>query len=140
MVFQEATSEPAEKGNRQHDIWCLITNIWANRVAIVSSVITKIFTPCKYWTVTTPPSFTSSVNQGLFCSLPVLLFMCCLTFSRLFSFCSICFVWLFGVRLFVYSVYFSVLILELYSSYFDPHNNPEPDKNKSSDGTYDTAI
>jgi hypothetical protein len=42
--------------NRQHDIWCLMTNTWANRVAIVSSVITKIFNPCKYWMVTIQPS------------------------------------------------------------------------------------
>jgi hypothetical protein len=37
-----------------------------------------------------------------------------------FCFCSIRFVRLFSVQLFVYSVLFSVLILELYSRYFDP--------------------
>jgi hypothetical protein len=35
---------------------CLINNTWANRVAIVSSVITKIFlTLCNAWTVTFKP-------------------------------------------------------------------------------------
>ncbi len=52
MVFQEATSEPTEKAkNWHHDIWCLIANTQANRVAIVNSAITKIFNPCKHWTV-----------------------------------------------------------------------------------------
>ncbi len=30
--------------NRQHDIWCLITNTWANRFVMVSSVITRYLT------------------------------------------------------------------------------------------------
>ncbi len=38
-----------------HNIWFLIVNIQAIRVAIVSSVITKIFYPSKYWTVTIQP-------------------------------------------------------------------------------------
>jgi hypothetical protein len=38
----------------------------------------------------------------------------------LFCFCSVHFVHLFSVKLFFYSVLLSVLILELYSRYFDP--------------------
>ncbi len=37
------------------NVWFLIVNIWVNRVGIVSSVITKIFNPSKYCTVTTQP-------------------------------------------------------------------------------------
>jgi hypothetical protein len=45
--FQEATSEPTEKkGNLHHDIWCHITNTWANRVAI-AICNHKIVNPCK---------------------------------------------------------------------------------------------
>jgi hypothetical protein len=41
--------------NRHHDVWFLIINIQVNGVSIVRSVITKIFNPCKYWTVTVQP-------------------------------------------------------------------------------------
>ncbi len=55
--FKRPQVSPLERQrNRQQDIWCIITNTRANRVAIVSSLITKIFNPCKYWTVTTQPS------------------------------------------------------------------------------------
>ncbi len=97
----------------------LITNIQANRVVIVSSVITRILNPCKYWTVMTQTfinMFSKSV-LGLF----VASFIVHLLFTLLF-FCSTPFVRLFSVRSFDYSVYFSVLILELYSRYFDPTN------------------
>jgi hypothetical protein len=44
MVFQEATCEPTGKArNRQHDMGCL-TDTWANRIAMVSSVIIKYLT------------------------------------------------------------------------------------------------
>jgi hypothetical protein len=49
---------------------------------------------------------------------------------RFAFFCSISFVQLFSVGLLDYSVYFSVLILELYSKYFNPHNNNQPAVNK----------
>ncbi len=49
-------------------------------------------------------------------------FIVCLVFFLLF-FCLIRFVRLFRVRFFNYSVYFSVLILELYIRYFDPQSN-----------------
>jgi magnesium-transporting ATPase (P-type) len=106
----------------QHDIWCIITNTRANRVAIVSSVITKILNPCKYWTVTTQAFVICSVNQCLFYSLPVFFIVNLLFYfhSFCFSFVSICFcstIQYSIVRLF--SV-FSVLILELYYRYFNP--------------------
>ncbi len=48
--FKRPWVSPLEKQRkRHHDIWCLITNTWANGVAIISSAITKIFNPCKYW-------------------------------------------------------------------------------------------
>ncbi len=54
MIFQRATSEPARRK------WNLATRLLMpheltheqNRVAIVNSIVTKIFNPCKYWTVT----------------------------------------------------------------------------------------
>ncbi len=96
---------PLEKQrNRQHDIWCLITNTWANRVAIVSSVITKIFNPCKYWMVTTQPSvymFSESVFVLIHCQFSVIIHLLFNFNSLLFCFCSIHSVWLFSVQLFV---------------------------------------
>ncbi len=100
--------------NWHHDVWFLIINIQANRVAIESSVITKIFFPCKYWTVTDKPFVWHSVNQYLFCSFQFI----CSPVVNLFFFCSIR---LFDYSVFYYSVYFSVLILKLYSRYFDPY-------------------
>jgi hypothetical protein len=51
MAFQKATSEPAGK-TKKPTSWHLIPHnyIQASRVAIISSIITKIFNPCKYWT------------------------------------------------------------------------------------------
>ncbi len=43
------------QGNPYHDVCLLSTNIQANRVAIVNSVLTKIFNPCKYWIITIQP-------------------------------------------------------------------------------------
>ncbi len=114
--------------NWQHDICCLITNTWANRVAIVRSVIARSLTlPNIGWS---PFSlqylfiFSASVLIVILSlSVNLLLFVSCY-FSpyQLFQFVFIhfclitsCFVWLFD-----YSVSFSVLILELYSRYFDP--------------------
>ncbi len=71
--------------NPCHDIWFLINKIQANRVAIDSSVITKIFNPCKYWTVKIQPFVKHSVFQCLLCLLPVY----CLTVDHSVFFCSI---------------------------------------------------
>ncbi len=99
----------------------VITNTRANNVAIVSSVITKIFNTCQYWTVTTQPFVHMfSGISAYFCLLPISLFICCSTFICFPFLCSIHFVVLFCVQLFVNSVNFSVLILELYSRYFYP--------------------
>jgi hypothetical protein len=90
MVFQEAMSELLEKQrNRQHDILCLITYTRANRVAIVSLVITKIFNPSKYWTVTTQPSVICSVFIHIHYQFSVIVISCvtlicfCLAFIRI---------------------------------------------------------
>jgi hypothetical protein len=88
----------------------------------------KIFNPRKYRTVIIQPSvlfmFSASVNH--ICSQ----FICCslwyylsLVHSSLFCFVRSTFVRLFSVWLLDYSVLFSVLILELYSSYFDQQNH-----------------
>ncbi len=117
--FKRSQVSPLEKQrNWQHDIWCLITSTWANRVAIVSYAITKIFKSCKYWMVTTRPSvymFSELVFVFICCQFSVIVHLLFDSRSRLFCICSICFVKLFSVWLFVYLVYFSVLILELYS-------------------------
>jgi hypothetical protein len=127
--FKRPRVSPLKKQkNWHHDIWCLIDNTRANRVAIVSSVITKIFNPCKHWTVKIQHSvlYVQWISVYSY-SLPV--FHC--SSVVWFSFVSVLlclnhFVLLFSVRLFVYSLYFSVLILELYSRYFDLHNNNNP--------------
>jgi hypothetical protein len=55
--FKRPQVSPLEKQiNWQHDIWCLITNTWANRVEIVSSVITTYLTLAKHRTVTIQPT------------------------------------------------------------------------------------
>ncbi len=77
--------------NPHCDVWFFIINIQANWVAIVSSVITKISNPCKYWTVTIQPIVKHSLIQSLFCLLPFY----CLSVIHSVSFCSIqCFFWL----------------------------------------------
>jgi hypothetical protein len=44
-VFKRPQVSPLEKQrNWQHDIWCLMTNTWANRIVIVSSIITRYLT------------------------------------------------------------------------------------------------
>jgi hypothetical protein len=117
--------------NWQHDICCLITNTWVNRVAIVSSAITRYLTLANIgWSPFTLQYlfvFSASVFNRICCqficccltvvfiTLPVVfihvhsLLFDCLHFA---SVCSTCFVWLFSV--------ISVLILELYSKYFNP--------------------
>jgi hypothetical protein len=108
-----------QKGSCLH-IRCHSFNTWANRVATVSSVITKIFNPCEYWTVMAQPSvYLFSVYSYL---LPVFCYCSSVVWfsliSVLFLFSSLCLIvqcliiWLFSV--------FSVLELELYSRYFDP--------------------
>ncbi len=101
----------------------------------------KIFNPCKHRTVTIHPSvfvhvqcvsFQSSlvaslsvvIYQLLFNILPIVFAFASLVSVQLppylLLFWSNCIVWLFSVRL--VGVIFSVLILELYSRYFDPNN------------------
>jgi hypothetical protein len=94
----------------------------ANRVEIVKSVITKIFITSKYLTITIQ-HLKDTLLFCLYCLLSVfivqlLLFSAFVRFSFIWfsAFCSIrcfCSVFkLFGI--------FSVLILEMYSRYFDP--------------------
>jgi hypothetical protein len=124
--FKRPQVRPLEKQrNQHHDIWCLITNIQADRIATFSSVITMIFDPC---------IGRSRLNLLFICSVNLCLFIHCQFYCssvvRSASFCLTCFVKLFSVWFFNYSVYFEVLILELYSRYFDPHNNNHPAVNK----------
>ncbi len=103
--FKKPQVSPLEnQRNRQHEIWCLMTNTQANRVPIVGSVITKIFKLCKYCRVTTQPSvymFTAYSH-----SLPVFSYCSSVVRFSLVSvlFYSSSFVRLFNVQLFVYSV------------------------------------
>ncbi len=109
-------------------VWFLIVNIQANRVAFVSSVITKKFNPSKYWSVT----IQLLVNDTLLISACIVycqFFIIRLLFDSVFCsiqcFCSTqCFV-RFGSFVQYFSVFelfsvFSVLILEIFSRYFDP--------------------
>jgi hypothetical protein len=124
MVFQKAMSPREKQRNQQHVIWCFKTNTQANRVAIVSSVIIKIFNPCKHWTVTIQPS-VYMISKSVF----ICYFSAVVRFSFvsvLFLFNSICLI--IRCSILIYSVLFPVLILALYSRYFDPrspyHNHP----------------
>jgi hypothetical protein len=127
--------------NWQHVIWCRTTSAWANRVTIVSSVITKIFYPCKHWTVMIQPHFvmfSESINSY---SLPVLLLLSVVWFSSYIRFCSALFDWLCSViQCLIIRLLgvFYVLILELCSRYFDPHINYILQVNKHH--TSDSAI
>ncbi len=119
MVFQEATSEPVGKAKKL-PAWPLMPHNQqpGKQVAIVSSIITRTFNSCKHWMVMTQPSVYMLIESVL--SLFVASLFFCSIFLLVFCFCSIHHVRLFSVQLFFQSVYFSVLILELYSRYFDP--------------------
>jgi hypothetical protein len=126
--FKRPRVSPLERQrNRQHDIWCLITNTGTNRGEIVCSLITKIFNPCKHWTVTIQPSVLYVQWISVYSYfLPV---FSCSSVVR-FSFFLFCRVWF---NLFDYSVLeylldsvFFCLMLEFYSRYFDPHNKNHP--------------
>jgi hypothetical protein len=69
-------------------------------------------------------------------SFPVLLFI---QLFDLFCFCLICCICLFSVQLFIYSVLFSVLILELYSRYLDPYKIIKQPSGKSINIIHQTA-
>ncbi len=89
--FQRAISEPA--GRKWNSAARLLMPYELtheqNRVAIVSSVITKIFNPCKYWTVTIQPFSKNPTINCLYCLLPV--FLARLLFIQCFcSFQCIC--------------------------------------------------
>jgi hypothetical protein len=117
--FKRPRVSPMEnQRNRQHVIWCLITKTQANRVAIVSSVITKILNPCKPWTVTIQTSvlYVQWICLLEFVASSLLLFIRCSTFISFCSGFTVAFVQLFSVRLFIYSMLISLL-------YFDPHIN-----------------
>jgi hypothetical protein len=105
--------------NRQHVIWCLTTNTWANNVTIVSSVITKIFNPSKHWTVMIQPQ---SISIHISCQF-LLLFLSCLI---LISLDSVLFYSIIQCSITHLLSVFSVLILELYLGYFDPHIKNHP--------------
>ncbi len=100
--------------NRQHDICILITNTRTNRVAIVSSVITKNVGRSRLNFF-----FTSSVNQCLFifvASFPSF-FVCCLIFIR-FSSAFVEFV-LFDYLVFDYLLIQCICLFWYW--YFDPY-------------------
>jgi hypothetical protein len=113
--------------NWQHDTWCLMTNTQANRVSIVSSVITRYLTLANKGQSTFHPSVFVHVQFSVY----PLLFICCYStycqlFSDFLSFLLFDYLWYYFCLVrsvfFDYSVSFSVLILELYSRYFKPHN------------------
>jgi hypothetical protein len=139
-VFQKAKSEPAGKTNKP-TVWLLMPHELThrqNRVAIVNSVMAKIFNPCKYWIVTIQP-FVKTLNY----SVPVLFIAIfyCLTLVR--SFYIVRFSTLFD-SVFNYAVYFSVLILELYSRYLNPYliynNHPAVNKHHTVDSTIFVSV
>ncbi len=119
--------------NRQHHIWCLITNTRANRVAIFCSAITRCLTlenigwspfTLQYLFMFGASVFNRICCQFICCCLSVVINLLASCFDSnslvsvhlppiLFLFWSLCFVQLLSVRLFDYSVSFSVLILEL---------------------------
>ncbi len=124
--FKRPQVSPMEKQrNWQHVIWCLITNTWANRVAIVNSVITRYLTLANFgrsqfnlWIVHVQWISYSYLFASFSCH--------CSSVVR-FSFIRFCSI------LFDYSVsvicllsVFSVLRLELYSKYFYPQINNHP--------------
>ncbi len=109
-----------QNGSRLH-IRCRAFNTWANRVAIVCSVITKIFNPVQVLDGDISTFLNNTcVNSVLVnnCSLPVLY---CLTFVQ--CFCSVihCSILLFSIHT-IFSKY-SVLILECVPGIFIPKNN-----------------
>jgi hypothetical protein len=111
MVFKEVMSPIKKQRIRRHVIWCLPTNIRANRVAIVSSIITKIFNPCKHWTIMIQPSVFYVKLITYSDSLPVSCY--CLSVVWL-SFISV---------LFLFGCFWSIiqcLIIRLFSVVFCP--------------------
>ncbi len=81
------------------------------------------------WVRTEPPSLSADIYQLLFNILPVIftfafIHSCSIT-PILLRFCLICLFDLFCliIQWLTIHCHFSVLILELYSRYFDPHNN-----------------
>jgi hypothetical protein len=127
--------------NWQHNLWLLITNTCANRVAIVSCVITIHFTLANMG--------ESPFNlQICLCSVkPFNRNWCqfsCYCFSvQYIHFLShsilFCFVRSAFVQLFVNSVLFSDLILKLYSKYFNPQNHKHQPSGKSINIMHQTA-
>ncbi len=102
MNFQKTTCEPARKAEKPSPVRSISqNNIQAHRVVIVSSIITKIFNPSKYWTVTTQPLLEQhSSDQCLYC---IASFYCSI---------FVCFVVLFDSVLCSYSSLFSIQIIQ----------------------------
>jgi hypothetical protein len=61
----------------RHNVWFLIVNIQANRVTVVSSIITKIFNPSKYWMVTIQPLLNDTLLISACINCQFLLFDLC---------------------------------------------------------------
>jgi hypothetical protein len=130
--FQEATSEPAEKQrNWQHVIWCLISSTQAIRVAIVSSVIMKIFNPYKRLMVTIQPSVLDAQWISVYSYLlPV--FCCCssvlwILFVSLL-FCSVCFCSIIQCSVIclpsvIFCPYTGIVFQVFWSPYLQPSSN-----------------
>jgi hypothetical protein len=136
---------PLEKQrNRQHDICCLVTNTWANRVAIVSFVTTRYL-------------FLTNIGQSLF-NLQICLcsgkqfnrircqFSCyCLSVylffksfnSVLFCMISLCLIIQCSNILLLSVIFCSDT--ELYSRYFDPKNHKHQPSGKSINIIHQTA-
>jgi hypothetical protein len=115
MVIQKTTSEPAGKTQNSEARLLMPHELThrQNTVAIVNSVITKIFNPCKYWLVTIQ-RFCKTLNH----SVPVLSIASFIVRLLFILSSFVRFSALFDYSVFDYSVYFSVLILELLSRYF----------------------
>jgi hypothetical protein len=98
----------------------------------------KIFNPCKYWIVTIQP-FVKTLNY----SVPVLFIASFYGLTLVRSFSIVRFSTLFD-SVFNYSVYFSVLILELYSRYLNPYliynNHPAVNKHHTVDSTIFVSV
>ncbi len=93
--------------NWQHDIRCLITNTWENRVAIVSSIITRYSTLA-----------STGVSHNLTCRFVMFSALinniCCHFFAVVYKFICLSFIWFCSV-LFTFVRLFSVWWLNPFS-------------------------
>ncbi len=109
-VFKRPRVSPLEKQrNWQHDIWCLITNTLANRVAIVSSV--RYLTLANIGRSRFNPQFcmfSESVFIRIYCQFSVIIHQFFYFHLFLFCFCSIRSVRLF--KSFTITYFFSLFV------------------------------